>query len=134
VQFDLPADQVGTATVEVEAAPTGTRATTPAFEVFEPTPTTTSASTDEKHPSSREPFDVDVSVEGGDVTPTGSVTLLVGDREIATGDLADGGATLVVPAGSLRPGRHTLTVRYGGDETHAASSDSFTVVVTNSAD
>ena len=133
VTFDLAADQVGTATVEVEAAPTGTQATLPAFEVVEPTPTTVSAGTDEKHPSTREPFDVDVSVEGGDVSPTGPVTLVVGNREIATGELADGSATLVVPAGALRPGRHELTVRYGGDETHASSSDSFTVVVTNSA-
>jgi 5'-nucleotidase len=133
VTFDLPADQVGTATVEVEAVPTGTHATLPAFEVVEPTPTTTTATTDVKHPSTRAPFDVDVSVEGGDVTPTGAVTLVAESREIAEADLTDGGATLVVPAGTLRPGRHTLTVRYGGDQTHAASSDSFTVVVTGSA-
>ncbi|MGH3458794.1 5'-nucleotidase C-terminal domain-containing protein [Aeromicrobium sp.] len=133
VRFDLPADQVGTATVEVEAAPTGTRATLPAFEVVEPTPTATTASVEEKHPSAREPFDVDVSVGGGDVTPTGSVTVLVGDRVLGEGELADGSATVVVPDGALRPGRHQLTVRYGGDETHAPSSDSLTVVVTSSA-
>ena len=133
VQFDLPADQIGTATVAVEAAPTGTHATLPAFEVVEPTPTTTTASVDDKHPSARRPFDVDVRVKGGDVTPTGTVTLVVGDREISTGELADGSASLVVPAGTLRPGRHTLTVRYGGDGTHAPSSDTVTVVVTNSA-
>jgi 5'-nucleotidase len=133
VSFDLPADAVGTATVEVEAAPTGTHATLPAFEVVEPTPTTTTATIDEKHPSARAPFDVDVEVDGGDDTPTGPVSVLVGDRVLAKGDLADGSATLAVPAGSLSPGRHRLTVRYDGDQTHAASSDTVTVVVTKSA-
>lgn len=44
---------------------------------------------------------------------TGKVSLKAGSKTV-TGTLKSGRATLAVPARSLRPGRHTLTVSYAG--------------------
>jgi hypothetical protein len=67
---------------------------------------------------------VDVTAEG--ITPTGTVTLKSGDTVLDTEELADGAATLVIPAHALAPGSHTLTVEYAGDDHVAASSAELT--------
>ena len=43
--------------------------------------------------------------------------------------IASGQARLELPAKSLVPGTHRLTLRYGGDDDHKASSSQVTVVV-----
>jgi alpha-L-arabinofuranosidase/regulation of enolase protein 1 (concanavalin A-like superfamily) len=72
--------------------------------------------------------DVTVSTEGA--TPTGAVTLVDASGTLATASLVEGRATLAVPSARLGVGSHTLTVRYGGDGSRAASEDSVGVVVT----
>jgi type 1 glutamine amidotransferase len=62
-------------------------------------------------------------------TATGDVEVLAGTRSLGTAPLADGKARVVLPARSLAPGTHTLTVRYGGDEGHAASSTTVRLTV-----
>jgi len=72
---------------------------------------------------------VAVRVSGGDVVPTGEVTLRDGDEVLTTATLVDGRATLSVPATTLGLGSHELTVGYAGDATHSASEDGVTVEV-----
>ena len=70
---------------------------------------------------------VTVSVSGGsgNPTPTGSVKLTGGSYSSASATLSNGGATIVIPAGSLPAGIGdlTLTVTYTPD---AASSSTYT--------
>ncbi|MBO0609282.1 LamG-like jellyroll fold domain-containing protein [Myceligenerans salitolerans] len=70
-----------------------------------------------------------VSVAVSPDTATGSVQLSDGDTALATAMIADGRGTLVLPATSLPPGVHDLTLRYGGDADHRASSSKVRVVV-----
>ena len=42
------------------------------------------------------------------------------NQVVATGTLANGSATLTIPAGTLAPGTHSLVAVYGGDATFAA--------------
>ena len=60
---------------------------------------------------------------------TGTVEVLTGNDLIASGALASGRATLVLPAKSLPPGTHQLTLRYIGDGGHKASSSTVEVTV-----
>ena len=60
---------------------------------------------------------------------TGKVEVLQGNDLIASGVLASGRATLVLPAKSLLPGTHQLTLRYVGDGGHKASSSTVEVTV-----
>ena len=69
-----------------------------------------------------------VSVAVTPAAATGKVELSREASVLATGTVADGRGTLVLPAESLPVGTHALTLRYGGDARHQASSA--TVVVT----
>jgi type 1 glutamine amidotransferase len=60
---------------------------------------------------------------------TGKVEVLKGNDLIASGELASGRATLVLPTKSLLPGTHQLTLRYVGDGGHKASSSTVEVTV-----
>ena len=60
---------------------------------------------------------------------TGKVEVLQGNDLVASGVLASGRATLVLPAKSLLPGTHQLTLRYVGDGGHKASSSTVEVTV-----
>lgn len=62
-------------------------------------------------------------------TATGEVELRDGTEVLGTATIADGRGTIVLPARSLPPGAHDLTLRYGGDGDHAASSSTVRVVV-----
>jgi hypothetical protein len=62
-------------------------------------------------------------------TATGDVTVLAGSKTLGSAALSAGTARVVLPAKSLAPGTHTLTVEYGGDATHAASSSTVRVTV-----
>jgi len=52
---------------------------------------------------------------------------------LAGGSLVDGRSALATPAAGLGVGVHTLTVRYAGDATRAASQDTVTVTVTKAS-
>jgi hypothetical protein len=71
---------------------------------------------------------VDVTADG--TTPTGSVSVRDGETVLGTADLAAGHASVAVPARSLEPGTHTLTVAYAGDDHVAAATDSIVLTVT----
>ncbi|MFI6427933.1 LamG-like jellyroll fold domain-containing protein [Promicromonospora sp. NPDC050880] len=70
-----------------------------------------------------------VSVAVSPDTATGTVELSDGTTPLASGTVADGRATLVLAARSLQPGVYDLTLRYGGDADHRASSSRVRVVV-----
>ncbi|KRC64594.1 hypothetical protein ASE12_07345 [Aeromicrobium sp. Root236] len=74
-------------------------------------------------------FQVAVKVGGGDVTPTGTVTVKDGSNVLATGELADGEASLAIDTTELSVDDHTLTVSYGGDAGHDPSSTTVGVEV-----
>ena len=59
----------------------------------------------------------------------GKVEVLAGSRIVASGNLAAGRVVLVLPAKSLLPGMHLLTLRYAGSATHEASATSVLVTV-----
>ncbi|WP_307828070.1 LamG-like jellyroll fold domain-containing protein [Nocardioides sp. SYSU D00038] len=66
------------------------------------------------------------------VTPAaagGQAEVLLGTRFIAKATVAQGKATIALPARSLVPGTHRLTLRYVGSETHATSSSTVSVTV-----
>ncbi len=60
---------------------------------------------------------------------SGKVEVLNGTEVLATATLASGQARLELPARSLVPGTHQLTLRYAGDSAHKASSSRIAVVV-----
>ncbi|WP_039365053.1 Ig-like domain repeat protein [Mumia flava] len=62
--------------------------------------------------------------------PTGRVEVRKGSRVLGSTSARRGVTTVRVPARSLAPGRHTLTVRYRGDERHRASSDTVRLRIT----
>ncbi|KAA1374566.1 ExeM/NucH family extracellular endonuclease [Aeromicrobium fastidiosum] len=72
-----------------------------------------------------------VTVSGGDATPTGTVAVVEGEKVLASASLKGGAAQLAVP--DLPIGSHVLSVRYSGDEGHAASSASVSTTVLKTA-
>jgi VCBS repeat-containing protein len=62
-------------------------------------------------------------------TATGTVEVLEGSTVLGSGSVSNGNAGVVLPAKSLLPGTHRLTLRYTGDAAHLASSTTVTVVV-----
>jgi len=78
------------------------------------------------------PTPVTVTVDSAG-SPTGTVTISEGSKKLASGALANGTATLSIPKQTLRPGKHTLTVAYSGDGTHAPATTTLTVTVAKAA-
>lgn len=80
-----------------------------------------------------EEIEVEVSIaapgDDADAEVSGEVTLLDGETEVATAEVADGTATLTVPAG-MEPGSYELTVSYGGSDDLAPATGTVTVTVT----
>nr|WP_232523476.1 LamG-like jellyroll fold domain-containing protein [Nocardioides sp. MAH-18] len=62
-------------------------------------------------------------------TATGTVTVSLGSTVLGTGTVAGGKVSIALPARSLQPGGHTLTLRYAGDAQHQASSATTVVTV-----
>jgi len=60
--------------------------------------------------------------------PGGSVTVTEGGTSVASGSLANGAATIALPA-TLAPGQHTLTVTYAGNESYQAGTQTVVVSV-----
>lgn len=66
-------------------------------------------------------------------TASGPVQVLKGGSVIASGRVSGGAGTLALPARSLAPGTHQLTVRYAGNDDHLPSSTSVAVSVRKAA-
>lgn len=70
-----------------------------------------------------------VSVTVTPATGTGKVEVALGGTVLASGSVAAGRGTLVLPARALLPGTQELTLRYLGDAHHQATSSSVQVIV-----
>ena len=94
---------------------------------------TTSASADPKKIESGKSFKVTVTVAATGATPAGTVEIYKGSKLLATGTLgANGKVTIKVSkkmAKKLKQGKNTLTAKYLGSATVAASQADFVVKV-----
>ncbi len=70
-----------------------------------------------------------VAVGVSPAAATGKVEVLDGAKVLASGTVTTGQAVLELPAQSLLPGTHQLTLRYLGDSAHKASSSQVQVTV-----
>jgi len=70
-----------------------------------------------------------LSVTVSPETASGLVEVRRGGDVLATGTVAGGRASVVLPQRSLPVGQHALTLHYGGDATHRASTGQVTVLV-----
>ncbi len=73
---------------------------------------------------------VTARVNGAGSGATGTVRLLSGGEELASGRLVAGALRLVVDTEDLGVGRHPLVLRYDGDEQYAAGEDTVALTVT----
>ena len=87
--------------------------------------TTTTASAPKKVKYKK---DFDVTANVAPAGATGTVTVMEGSKVLGTGTLVNGTVKIRVKK-NLKPGRHTLTVSYGGSSTHLASSTTVKVKV-----
>ncbi|WP_375002779.1 5'-nucleotidase C-terminal domain-containing protein [Aeromicrobium sp. CTD01-1L150] len=111
----LPDDASGESVIRVEAEPSGTVAELPITIEETATAATVTALTLPFVPQGF-PLPVLVQVDGDGATPTGTVQVLDGDTELGSTELWRGHGIALVGTGDLEAGRHTLTVRYGGDD------------------
>ncbi|CUR61263.1 conserved exported hypothetical protein [metagenome] len=70
-----------------------------------------------------------VSVTVDPSSATGTVELHDGATKLGEATLTSGAATIAIPAGTLAPGSHSLTLTYLGDARHAASEGAVSVTV-----
>ncbi|HWJ09871.1 MAG TPA: immunoglobulin-like domain-containing protein [Nocardioides sp.] len=72
-----------------------------------------------------------VRVSTPDGVATGSIRAIADGQVLASADLADGRASIVVDTGRLSgPGRRTIVIRYDGDDTHRAGEDQVQLTLT----
>jgi subtilase family serine protease len=76
---------------------------------------------------------VTVSTTSGNPSPTGTVTLVIGNYTSSATTLANASATINIPAGSLAAGKYTPTATYSGDNNFNGASGSATSMVTVTA-
>ncbi len=128
VVVSLPAGTTGGAkTLTVRGPTTGTVVEVPITvdAPVPPTPTTVSGT------AASMTYGTNGSVQVT-VTPaaaTGLVSLSNGAAEIGQARLSNGTATIAVPGDALEPGTYSLTLRYAGDATHAASTSQVALTV-----
>ncbi|GAB3199610.1 hypothetical protein GCM10027062_16750 [Nocardioides hungaricus] len=80
------------------------------------------------------PASIRVQVTGdGQAPPTGTITVTNGDRTVGSAQLAQGTATLTVPADALGVGVNLFTVAYAGDTAYNASAAPVLVTVDRAA-
>jgi hypothetical protein len=73
---------------------------------------------------------IPVTVTAGGGTPTGTVTVSSGGAVLGTATLTGGAVSVAIPAKTLAPGSHSLTVAYSGNDTVAAGETTATLAVT----
>jgi Zn-dependent metalloprotease len=91
---------------------------------------TTTTATAPKKVKSKKPFDVAVTVASSGGSPTGTVEVYDGTKLIGTGTLSNGKVTIHITKGLKKKGKHTLTVKYLGTTSFAASQTTVKVKVT----
>jgi 5'-nucleotidase len=125
----LPEGVSGTARLRIDAAPSGTTALLPAFEIAKPlaVPKVDAHTLPIIFQGSRTLVGFEVSGKAG--PPTGIVTVSEGDNPLGSATLRRGAGVVVADTRSLSPGRHTLTVSYAGDGTYASAEDQVRVRV-----
>lgn len=129
---------VGDAAVDVEyravdragtAEPANTLVVPAAGDELSPTAVAAVASSDTVRFGTDVPISVRVSTPDG--VATGSVRAISGGQVLASANLADGRASIVVDTGRLAGlGKHTIVIRYDGDGTHRAGEDQVQVTLT----
>jgi 5'-nucleotidase len=125
----LPEGVSGTARLRVDAAPSGTSALLPAFEIAEPKAVATVDAYTLPIIFEGSRTLVGFEVRGKAGRPTGTVTVSEGDTTLGSATLQRGLGIVVADTRSLSPGRHTLTVSYAGDDTYAPATDQVRVTV-----
>ncbi|MBC9226010.1 ExeM/NucH family extracellular endonuclease [Aeromicrobium sp. 636] len=76
-----------------------------------------------------EAFDVAVTVGSATGSPRGTVTVSSGGKVLGSAAVADGRATVRIPADSLRAGRRVLDVAFAGESRYADSAGTVAVEV-----
>src|SRR5262249_23620076 len=94
---------------------------------YGPVGTTTAISSSQNPSSFGQPVQFTMKVTG--LSPTGSVSLFDGGTQMGTGTLAAGTASFTVS--SLAVGSHSLTARYSGDPSNAASTSAALIQTVN---
>ncbi len=123
----LPSGVSGTARFRIDATPSGTSALLPAFEIEKPA-AKVEAATPPILPEGSWTV-VAAKVSGDTGRPTGLVTVSEGNKVLGKAQLWRGATLVLTDARSLGPGKHTLTVSYGGDDVYGAATDEVTVTV-----
>ncbi|MEH3034012.1 MAG: 5'-nucleotidase C-terminal domain-containing protein [Aeromicrobium erythreum] len=125
----LPKGVTGSARLRVDVQPTGTKVLLPPITIAQgKADTRVDAATLPFLPRGAWTF-VAARVSGGEQRPTGTVSVSEGDTRLGTGRLVGGYVVVAVDARLLASGRHTWTVTYGGDDTHAGSTDTVTTTI-----
>lgn len=123
----LPDGVSGSARIRIDATPSGTSALLPPFTINKPAATVEAAVPPILPQGS---WTVVVAKVTGVIgQPTGQVTVSEGDKVLGKAQLWRGGTIVLTDARSLAPGKHTLTVAYGGDDAYGAATDQVTVTV-----
>ncbi len=123
----LPSGISGSVRLRVDATPSGTSVLLPPFTVNKPAAKVEAATlTILPHGSWTV---VAAQVTGGNGRPTGTVTVSEGDNVLGKAQLWHGATIVLTDARSLAPGKHTLTVSYGGDDTYGPATDEVTVTI-----
>lgn len=131
--LDVPASQVGARSFRAVFTPTkadvysGSESSAVAVNVAKATPTLTA--TVPAAAAYGRVFAVTAKVQAAGGTPTGTVSVKLGSATIATGTLAQGAASIPVPAAALTPGARSLSVVYGGSATVAGATSNHAVSV-----
>ncbi|KQW43882.1 hypothetical protein ASC77_20990 [Nocardioides sp. Root1257] len=136
VDVVVPADVVGGATaLTLVGTDTGTQTRVPVTLVGAPPTEPTASTVSAGNVSVTYGKAGTVTVTVGPAGATGTVQLFDGAKKIgvATAVPASGITKVVLPARSLKPGSHTLTAAYSGDDDFTSGSDTFKVVVAKAA-
>jgi 2',3'-cyclic-nucleotide 2'-phosphodiesterase (5'-nucleotidase family)/predicted extracellular nuclease len=129
-QFSLPALPDGTVLTVDYAGDANVAARSTTFTVHQgakATPTVTVANASVVFGQATS---IPVTVSATGVAPTGTVTIKEGSTTLGTGTLSGGATTVIIAAGSLVPGAHTLSASYDGDSNVNAATVTFTMTVT----
>ena len=121
VSFTAPVDLIGSSTVVAIASPTDTQVGLPLTAL----PSSVSATADRIVYGKT--GTVEVSVDPADAT--GTVEVREGEQLLGSATLTDGAASVTIARRTLKPGTHTLTVTYSGDEQLGGSSTEVSVTV-----
>lgn len=135
--FNIPANSLSAGTVTLTATYSGdptyasTSGTAQVTVTAAPVPTVTVVP-GATSINSGQSLSVQVNLAGANGTPTGNVTLSGSGYTSSATAVANGAATINIPANSLIGGTVTLTASYAGDSTYGSATGTANVTVTQS--